>query len=599
LEALPLRSSSLSIVTLAALIATVSAPAPAIALGHATPQAASDPIIANPNLLPKPLPIDARISAVTLYQGRALVTRSASLPVATGVWEVRFDDLPASALRDSLQATVSAPAKLLDVRFEEETLPARSANDPESLRLTEALKQSLVESGSVQSRIESINASVRLLDAVATRLSDGAAKDLGGTLDPAVLLKQIGALAEERERLGNALREANRSLTALEESQRQLRERIAALGGESRTRRRGTLLLAIPSSAGDGGSAPIDIRLSYFVSKATWIPNYAIRAAADLSGLVVEYDAVIRQSTGESWEDVALTLSTAQPARAAEPPTLTPIPVDLLRNEESMAYSVAAPREGFPPPPPPPPLAKMPGGPGSDADRAIAEPVVAQNATAASFTLSRAVTIASDSGRDQTTRIATIDLTPTYTYVTRPALDAAAYLRGTTRNTSPYQLLAGRARVFLGGDSIGVAELADVAPGGEFDLWFGADKRIDVERKLVSRNTSTTGLLSKADEIEWQYRVTLKNAIPTATAIEVWDRMPVARNEQITVTLREVSPALANDRPYLANERNQGLLKWSLTMPAATAERGPSSMTVQWTVKLSKPEKTLITPLPE
>ncbi len=589
-----MRSLSLSVVTLAAFIATLSSPVPTHARAATIGQAAADPVIVDP----KPLPIDARISAVTLYQGRALVTRSATPSVAPGVWEVHFDDLPESAFRDSLQATVSAPAKLLDVRFEEERLPARSANDPETLRLAEALKQSLIESGSVQSRVESISASMRLLDAVATRLSDGAAKELGGTLDPAALLKQIGALAEERERLGNALREAQRSIASLEDAQRQLRERIESLGGEARTRRRGTLLIAMPSAAGDGASAPIDLRLSYFVSKATWVPNYAIRAAADLSGLVVEYDAVIRQATGESWKDVALTLSTAQPARAAEPPTLKPISVDLLRNEESAAYSVAAPREGFPPPPPPP--VAMPGKrPSGDADGAIAEPIVTQNATAASFTLSRTATIASDAGRDQTTRIATIDLTPSYTYVTRPALDAAAYLRGTTRNTSPYQLLAGRARVFLGGDSIGVAELADVAPGGEFDLWFGADKRIDVERKLVSRNTSTTGLLSKADEIEWQYRVTLKNAIPTATAIEVWDRMPVARNEQITVTLREVSPALASDRPYLANERNQGLLKWSLTMPAATAERGPSSMTVEWTVKLSKPEKTLITPLPE
>lgn len=582
-----MRFSALPLVSLIALLAALSLPANSTAA--ATHQSAAEPTLVDP----KPLPIDARISAVTLYQGRALVTRSVSQSVAPGVWEVRFEQLPETVLRDSLQATISAPAKLLDVRYEEERLAARSSNDPESMRLAEALKQSLIESGAIQSRVESIGASVRLLDAVATRLSDGAAKELGGSLDPAALIGQVAALASERERLGNAMREATRTLERLDGEQRTLRAKIDAIGSESRTLRRGTLLIAMPTDA----ATPIDIRFSYFVNRATWVPSYAIRAASDLTGLVVEYDAIIRQATGESWDGVALTLSTAQPARAAEPPELRPIPVDLFRQNERMSFEMDAVKSAAPPPPPPPSAGAA--DPAEAADRAAAEPTVTQNATATSFTLSRAVTIASDADRDQTTRIATIDFAPTYTYVTRPALDAAAYLRGTTRNTSAYQLLAGRARVFLGGDSIGVAELPDVAPGSEFDLWFGADKRIDVERKLVSRNTSTTGLLSKADEIEWQYRVTLKNAIATATSIEVWDRMPVARNDQITVTLREVNPALASDRPYLANERNQGLLKWSLTMPAATAERGPSSLTIQWTVKLSKPEKTMITPLPE
>jgi uncharacterized protein (TIGR02231 family) len=555
---------------------------------------------------PKPLAATATITAVTLYQGRAAVTRSATPSVAPGIWEVRFDDLPALVDRDSLQATVAAPAKLLDVRYEESQSAEDLSKNPDGIALRKEIETIERSIALATARVETIASSIKVLDSIATRLSEAASKGLGtDALDPAKLAAQIAALAEQRDTLAKESIGVQAEVKSMHERRAAAAARLAQLGGEVRTSRSGVITLAMAADT----PTPVALQLTYLVGGATWVPSYGIRAASDLSGLQVEYDAVIRQRTGERWENVALTLSTAQPARAAQPVELVPLYVDL-------SYDGFAERDGVVPSkaPPPPPTAKpmysLADGAGSDtnggmsgamldAELAAREATVVQNATAATFTLPRTVTLVSDAQRDQKTRIDSISLKPTYTYVTRPAVDAAAYLRGTVRNESQYQLLAGQARVFLGGDSVGVTTIEDIAPGGEFELWFGADKRIDVERKLIARNTSTSGLLSKSDDIEWQYRVTLKNMIAAPTSIEVWDRMPVSRNEEITVTLREVSPALATDKKYETNERKQGLLKWSLTLPAKTEEKGPSSMTVSWTVRLSKPEKSPITPLPE
>ncbi len=553
---------------------------------------------------PKPLPVSASITAVTLYQGRAAVTRSATASVAPGIWEVRFDDLPAVVVQDSLQATVAPPAKLLDVRYEEVASAEDQSRNPEGIALRreiEGIERSLALAGS---RSETLGSSIRLLDSIATRLAEQASKGLGtDALDPAKLAAQVTALAEQRDALSKERLGIADEIKTMSGRRDAATARLATIGGEVRTARAGVITVAMP---GDAASS-IAMQLTYQVGGATWVPSYGIRAASDLSGLQIDYDAVIRQHTGETWDGVALTLSTAQPTRAAQPAGLDPIYVDLMS-----AYGlVSSPAPGSKMASPVPSRRAAADAPGEMADapetalaglaaaEASREATVVQNATAATFTLPRTVTLASDAKRDQKTRIDSISLKPTYTYVTRPALDAAAYLRGTVRNDSPFQLLAGQARVFLGGDSVGVTAMRDIAPGAEFELWFGADRRIDVERKLIARNTSTSGLLSKSDDIEWQYRVTLKNMIAAPTSIEVWDRMPVSRNEEITVALRETSPALANDRKYEANERKQGLLKWSLTLPAKTEERGASSTAITWTVRLSKPEKSVITPLPE
>jgi len=551
----------------------------------------ADPVVA----APKPLAINATIESVTLYQGRAAVTRSASVQSGLGVWEARFADLPPTVVEDSLQATIAAPAKLLDVRFETRSSDVHLSTDTRFAALNTQIEELEQAIGLATARQETVMSSVKLLDALATRVVDQTSKGLASdAVDPEKFAAQIASIAEQREALLTTQLAIQRDVRALNERLQAAQANRDSIGGAVKTSRTGIVTFAMATDS----AAPLDVQLTYLVIGATWTPSYSVRAAGDLSGLQVDYDAVIKQRTGESWENVQLTLSTAQPTHAAAPPELQPIHVDLYAPmRQGVLKSVV-----------PPPASPGPAAPraefsySGESDRKLAEDAsreasVTQSATAATFTLPRTVSLASDVQRDQKTRIATLDLKPTYTYITRPAVDPAAYLRGTTRNSSAHQLLAGRARVFLGGDSVGVTDLEDIAPGGEFELWFGADKRIEVERKLIARNTSTSGIISKDAVITWQRRITLKNGIPAATSIEVWDVMPVARHEDITVTLREVSPALATDKVYEANEKKQGFLKWSLTLPAKPHDGAPGSISINWTVMLSRPEKAIITPL--
>ncbi|MEJ1971198.1 MAG: DUF4140 domain-containing protein [Lacunisphaera sp.] len=62
-------------------------------------------------------PVDSRISAVTVYQDRAVVTRTASVQLTGGTTELVFANLPQSLNEQSLQVSGkgSAAATILDV----------------------------------------------------------------------------------------------------------------------------------------------------------------------------------------------------------------------------------------------------------------------------------------------------------------------------------------------------------------------------------------------------------------------------------------------------------------------------------------------------
>ena len=67
--------------------------------------------------LAAPLPADSKITAVTVYADRAVVTRTATLALPAGLIEVTFEKLPATLLAQSLQVSGRglAEATILDV----------------------------------------------------------------------------------------------------------------------------------------------------------------------------------------------------------------------------------------------------------------------------------------------------------------------------------------------------------------------------------------------------------------------------------------------------------------------------------------------------
>ncbi|MSR29692.1 MAG: hypothetical protein EXS03_09010 [Phycisphaerales bacterium] len=124
------------------------------------------------DLVPNAESFDAAsvLAEVSLYQGRAMASRTAAAPEREGLFEMRFTNLPASVDPDSLQATVTAP-------------------QGGAKRLRELL-------GLQSQRLSDQNT---LLTAIATKTATESAKDFGsGSLDPSALAAQVEFIGTER-----------------------------------------------------------------------------------------------------------------------------------------------------------------------------------------------------------------------------------------------------------------------------------------------------------------------------------------------------------------------------------------------------------------
>lgn len=230
-------------------------------------------------------------------------------------------------------------------------------------------------------------------------------------------------------------------------------------------------------------------------------------------------------------------------------------------------------------------------------ERMSAGAEVSAGGPAVSFLLPRTVTVKTNADRMQRSRIATLDATPEFVHVAVPLLTDSVYLRGTLINGGTYLLLPGQASVFLANDYIGPTTLGTVAPGASFDLFFGIDRNLAAKRTLVTRNTEKTGLFGGGVRMLSDYRIEIDNPTTRPAKVEILDRMPVSRNEQIEIELTGPSVPLSTDAEYLRDERPQGILRWDVTVPPGST--GAKTFPISWGVRTSHGKDVRTTALPE
>jgi len=553
---------------------------------------------------PKEIPASAAIEAVTLYPGRASVTRVARPPaLKPGLWLLRFDDLPPTIQPDTLEARTSS-GRVLAVDFTSRPTADRSGT-PEAKALDAEIKTLEAKIALNADAAAALESERKLIDMVTLRTGNDATKE-GGTdkLDLAVLDRQMTWVREQRARVGASLRELGLEREELGRQLDAARARRAELGG-GRTTQGADVLVALTESG-----TP-EVELSYLVRNAGWQPVYAVRAMPAAGTASVDYEALITQATGENWNEVKLTLSTAQPTKAATPPQVQPWSVDVWVPPPVAAKVEGAYGGGLP-------LAMrsaaVPGAPETAAfavamdsaadaraaelaERFSADASVGGDGPAMNFSIVRPVSAPSDAAMRTRARIATVEGPATFVYQTQPLVTEGAFLRGAIVNGSAYQMLPGRATIFVGADYIGSADFAGAAPKQSFDVFFGTDPAVTVKRELLGRDQAQSGLFGGGLDTSWNYRGSVINGTGREISLEWIDRMPTSRSDKIQVSLPQSSAPLSTNAAYVASDKPRGILRWDLKVPPAAAGAAPFTLT--WKVLLSRSKDIQTTPLPE
>ncbi|QKH38774.1 mucoidy inhibitor MuiA family protein [Achromobacter pestifer] len=512
------------------------------------------------------------IGSVTVYQDRAVVTRAASSELAAGEHELVLEKLPASLQENSLQVSAKSTgqATLLDVKvrdaYQADTANERVKQLEEQVRKLQGQQALLDDEAAV---LDNQRELVLMMQRGATEPSKDGARL---TLDELKAIQSLSADSLARALAG--LRRVAEQKEALERELTALQNQLDQLQS-SLNRRTKTVTLRVNLAR----AGKLDLNVSYAVAGARWTPAYDARLRPADRSVDLGYFGVIRQNTGEDWNNVKLTLSTARPSLGGGAPALQPWIVDVA--------APPAPPQARPRPSPAPAAmqradaeAKMSreriqsfGGASAPVAEVMPEPLeqataeVQAEATSASFQIKNPATLLSDNS-SQRVAIATAKLPATLQYQSTPALREAMFLTAHASNNTDFPFLAGSLNTFLDDAFVAASSMKAVMPGEKLELALGADEGISIKRQLVNRYTESTGFSGSGKRVTYEYKITVKNNKATKEQVSFKDRLPISRNEKIVVKL--LSPA---DREIKREE--DGKLVWDWEM-----EPGKSRETV-------------------
>ncbi|MFJ4095237.1 DUF4139 domain-containing protein [Kitasatospora sp. NPDC089913] len=479
-----------------------------------------------------PLPLTAPpvtalpVTTVTCLEDRARIGRTASPTLAAGVQRLRLGPLTALAVDRTLRAESDTPGvRVLDARITRAWTPRPplppGPGDSELRHRLHALEVRIREEERLTDRLE---ARLALLAQLSTDLLREVGEGAGaGEVERTRWHRELDRVDAGREQHGEELRAARVRLRRLEV------DRAAALGALEESEERPAELVAhLELTVEAAAAGPARLTVHHLVPCALWRPSY--RATLADGVLRLESEAVVWQRTGEPWDGVRLTFSTARSALATEPPALAE-DVLVLRErttEEKRAVEVELREEA---------VSELgPDGvvPGVDDGGEVRVLNAPAPATVPSDGKAHRVPLAAFDGPAHSEFACAPELSPLVTQVVR------------FRNTAGHPLLAGPVELVRGSGFTGRGRLPFTAAGADTELSFGSSDGYRVVRESEERR-STAGLSQRAVTVRTVRLHLSRFSGPEERdeqLVAVRERVPVSEVAAVEVRLRkeECSP---------------------------------------------------------
>lgn len=293
-----------------------------------------------------PSPVEAPVTAATVFSDRARVTRTATVKLGGR----QVVDLPILGGRvdPSSIRLESGDADVLQVDIAR--VDADDAFPRDEARKVLAELDAVDAAIARARRDHGIHAGLDVLAALDPEVPRGDPLKAPPKLNASGWSAAIAFARSWSERMSARARDLTVEIEDLGRKRAALAERAAELGARRRTG--GWRVRATVTGKGDA-----ILSLSYFVSGARWYPTYDIQLDPVSQKVEVGFAAEVSQESGEDWVDARLILSTAVPATATSYPKVTTWKIG--ERERFIPKPAPAPEQVAPPPPAAPPPAAV------------------------------------------------------------------------------------------------------------------------------------------------------------------------------------------------------------------------------------------------
>lgn len=498
----------------------------------------------------------SRITQVTVYPDSALLTRRASIKLNSGTHKVVFPDIIPDVDENSLRVAVdNAQARIFAAALKKEFLEA--APSEKIRQLKEEIEKLEDEQRSLHGLKNVLSDQKKFLDSVRLFSEGQIPKDLVTRMPPAKELDDTLKFLDTRlkENSSNTM-EADLKIRHISRKLDALRRELAQVSGPYKKVKR-SIVVDMQTAR------PVDVNLdiSYLVPAANWQPLYDARANFDKSEVELVSYGLVRQKTGEDWDNVEISLSTAKPAIGGRMPYVSPwflrpfkhyfedkVMKSAIRAQDAgMQFEAFSKEESMP--------------------LEAAAPLMAQaveQGVAVVYKLPEKATIKSDAEENKLP-VSSQVLKAEFEYSAYPRAVLFAYLGSRVRNAEGLQLLAGRVNIFLDGGFVGSSSIDNVGPGEEFDLYLGVDENVKVKRDQIEKKVDETligGIPSPVKKTVYKFKLTAENYKSRQVKVKLFESMPVPEDDRIKVRINQVSIE-PNEKDW---KDRKGVYLWDLQL---------------------------------
>ncbi len=300
------------------------------------------------------------------------------------------------------------------------------------------------------------------------------------------------------------------------------------------------------------------IRLRYVVNDAGWSPVYDLKATDLNKPINLKYRALTYNNTGIDWNDVKITLSTADPNASATAPILNPWNLNYNSNSfvankgrfnsNSNVFQESTGRTNS-----------------MDIPSSVGTPNVATNIRFETieiaelntdFEIEQAYTIPSDR-KPYSIDVNDYDLNADFSHLAIPKLDKDAFLLAKITGWENLDLIDGPMNVYYGESYIGLSDLSTRTLNDTLDLSLGRDKKVIVTRVKLKDFTKKQ-ILASTQKVTYSFKISVKNNRNQPIEIDLEDQIPVSNIKEIEVNSQELSKGTLYD--------NTGKVKWNMEL---------------------------------
>ncbi|HSZ25227.1 MAG TPA: DUF4139 domain-containing protein [Cytophagaceae bacterium] len=514
----------------------------------------------------KEIKVQSTISEVLVYLNGASVHRQATANIGSGRTKLKFSGLPRAIAVNSIQASLSGNAKIISISQENDFLNNRKEN-----RRIAMLKDSVE---SIQTKLEKLQSDKNVYEQEKLLLTDNISRiGEGGGIKTVELTAATVFYRTKMTELNDKLLKMTRDERALTKLLTQYNDQLSELNSKEKIPSSNILLVVDAPSP-----TQTQIDLSYLAGIAAWTPKYDLRTSGAGSPIHFEYRAEIFNDTGEDWEKVKLTLSTADPSEKMKKPILEAWGLDFSYNRKgNVRKNTSSGSEGM--------LNSMQMNIDVDKNKVNREAAVEYaeievSEVSAEFTIKEITSVPSD-GLPYIVDINEYDLPATYNYYCVPKIDKDVYLIGKIVGWESLNLIAGDANIYINGTYVGKSLIDSEFSSDTLELFLGRDRKVVVNR-VKKQDYGEEKFIGTNRKENFIYVIDVRNANSAPIDIEIVDQVPIAQESEIEVNVKETTNAKKDDL--------SGKLSWHLSVKPLETKK----LTIAFSVKYPRNKIVLI-----